>query len=124
MGSLIEGYDPNHSWQKCTCSCGESFTRESKGYAPYKKNVWLTQKGKLLRGAPSCFESYEYQCSRCEGPVRRVYLGKDGKPAKSLSSTNEDGKWVNNYTIHFNCKDCGYGGEVDDEYMDPKVSIE
>lgn len=112
--------DPNHQWHSSTCrSCHKNFTREVKGL-----NVWYTAEidretrgpAQVLRGLPSCFESYQYTCSKCAGPVVRTNRDMAGNPTQTLSSRNVDGKWVNEYTTHYNCTQCGHGGEVDQDH--------
>lgn len=111
--------DTNHQWHASECNgCKMPYTREIKGL-----NVWYTgeriQDGsapQVLRGLPSCFESYQYTCSKCSGPVVRTNRGMAGNPTQTLSSRNVDGKWVNEYTTHYNCTQCGHGGQVDQDY--------
>lgn len=109
----------NHQWYESLCSgCKRLYTREVKGL-----NVWYTgertQDGaapQVLRGLPSCFESYKYTCSKCSGPVLRVHRDRAGNPTTSLSSSTIDGVWVRHYTIHYNCTQCGHGGETAEDY--------
>jgi len=78
--------DPNHKWRYVECrECHEHYTIESK-YA----NVWVTigletpirahldneppKERLVVRGLPSCYESYVYDCALCHGGhVRREY---------------------------------------------------
>jgi len=111
------GEDPNHHRVQCWCEkCGQSFTKEWK-----YKNVWYTSGGKVLRGMPSCFESYVYRCLKCDGDVRREYTELDGETkAVNLMAVNEGKrgrqKWVRKYRTFYSCSGCGKRTEVEDEY--------
>lgn len=109
--------NPNHQWQECGCDgCKKLFTREVKGL-----DVWYTARRDssgatiILRGVSSCFESYQYTCTKCSGPVLRTHKDMAGNPTQVLSTRVEDGVWVREYTTHYNCTQCGHGGEVDRE---------
>lgn len=111
VGSMIRGHDPNHHWVGYTCSCGSRFIREYK-----EENVWYTRDTYVLKGKPSCFETYIYSCIRCSRPVFRTHLKLDGSPTDGfLRTSNVDGRWVKQYTTHYTCSDCGHGGLVEDE---------
>lgn len=110
------GVDYNHRWTKCYCNeCERKFVRESKG----PDSVWYVDEDKkVLKGIPTCFEHYIYQCIKCGGEVEREYIDtKTGKKAKSLSQgLNEKGEWVKLYRTEYRCKGCGHGGKVEDDY--------
>lgn len=116
------GVNQNHVTSSCSCSCGENFVRHSKRYPVDEtdnvgqENVWITNtSGKLLRGAPNCYESYIYTCKKCNGDVHRNYLDLKGEKAKYLITTVGGGK---EYTTHFNCTKCDNGGEVNSDNME------
>jgi hypothetical protein len=75
--------------------------------------VWYTKDKRVLKGLPGCFEDYIYQCSKCEGEVRRTYTDLDGNPTNSLVTTTIEGKL---YKIFFKCEKCDHGGEVSEDY--------
>ena len=110
------GVDRNHKWTECYCNdCEKKFTRESKG----PNSVWYVDKDKnILKGIPTCFEDYTYQCAKCGGEVKRSYF-KVGtnEPVFSLTSgLDENGNWVKYYRTEYRCIKCGYGGEVKEDY--------
>ena len=116
----VTGENPNHIWMRMKCkSCEQSFTRKKK-----QKAIWYTEltktKGptKVLSGLPGCFESYEYQCIKCNGPVVRKYINKKNKEeVTALSIEYKDGKPVKSYRTFFTCQCCGHGGETEEEYV-------
>lgn len=95
--------DPNHTWEYSHCfDCSKDFVRESK-----KGNAWYTDKGRVLRGFPNCFESYEYIHVNCGGPVKRRNTERDGKtPAKVLTTAYVDGERVPEYRTFYDCGKC------------------
>lgn len=112
----IRGEDRNHHWYRYNCNkCKGGFTTECK-----KGNFWQTVPSKpprVLCGVSSCWEPYEYQCIKCEGPVHRSHRDTEGNPTKCLCETwTEDGRRVKNYVVHYECQRCGHGGRVDSEY--------
>jgi len=69
-------YDSNHHWIHYKCKkCNELFIMEYNGCNNAKPlpryNVWYTQCKKVLKGIPTCFESYLYTCRYCGGNVQR-----------------------------------------------------
>lgn len=112
------GEDRNHHWYHYACNkCKGGFTTECK-----MGNFWQTVPTKpprVLRGVSSCWEPYEYQCIKCEGPVHRSHRDVEGNPTKCLCETwQEDGRVVKTYVTHYECQLCGHGGRVDSEYPD------
>ena len=117
--------NPNHCWTTMKCdNCHLEFTREEK-----YDNVWYTNKKNIiLKGIPSCFESYVYHCIECGGHVRREYKGLDGNALPSfgpdekrmeiLSTKIEAGKSVKQYRTFYYCEKCHHGGEVVDDYYE------
>ena len=94
--------DPNHMWVSYQCeACKRSFTRETKS-----GNVWYTNHDNMvLRGMPSCFETYKYTHRNCGGEVTRRHTMLDGKTeAYALSWTAEKGK---QWRTFFTCGKCG-----------------
>jgi DNA-directed RNA polymerase subunit RPC12/RpoP len=107
--------DPNHQWHESVCNgCKKLYTRELK-----ELNVWYTAErgyrevSRVLKGIPTCFEDYQYTCAKCSGPVLRAHRDRAGNPTKVLSSRQVNGVVVRDYTTHYNCTQCGHGGEVD-----------
>lgn len=119
--STLVGYtgpvNTNHQWHESECErCETLYVREIKGL-----NVWYTphrdhRKPQVLKGIPTCFEDYQYTCAKCSGPVLRTYRDLRGNPTQSLCTNRVDGKDVREYTVHYNCTQCGHGGEVDQDY--------
>ncbi len=108
----------NHQWYESLCSgCKRLYTREVKGlnvwYTPYRDRDSVGDP-QVLKGLPSCFESYQYTCAKCSGPVLRTHRDLRGNATHSLSERNVDGVWVREYTTHYNCTKCGHGGEVEE----------
>jgi len=104
------GGDANHVWTSVDChNCGKQSTHEHIDY-----NTWYTEGfrnngvRKIVRGIPSCFESYIYTCSHCGGDVTRNYLELDSdKPVECLhKKPNVNGSWENQYRIVFKCESC------------------
>jgi hypothetical protein len=89
------GEDPNHKWSTYLCSsCKEEYVIERK-----KNNYWLTVKGKLLLGVPSCFELYIYTCI-CGGEITQ-------KGSTSVSKKVGD-TWHTSYPRVFTCNKCNW----------------
>lgn len=116
--TLVAGSSPedtfniNHYTHDLRCNaCNLRFTREHKD-----GNVWYAdgKTARLLRGVPSCFESYGYNCRKCGGEVEREYRKMDGftKTATLGSRAKEGGGWERDYRTFFFCKGCGAGGEA------------
>jgi hypothetical protein len=109
-------WDVNHRWNRVKCnSCEKECTRERK-----KNNEWYTfdtpNKGaEVILGLPSCFESYIYKC-KCGGFVHREYRKLDSEEITDIiTSSNVNGKWVNQYRVFFVCDKCG-DHEVESDY--------
>lgn len=112
--------DNNHQWHESECErCETLYTREIKGlnvwYTPYRYRDG-TSAPPVLKGIPTCFESYQYTCAKCSGPVLRTHRDRAGNLTTTLTKSNVGGKWVREYTTHYNCTQCGHGGEVAEDY--------
>lgn len=96
--------NPNHVWEGSHCSdCSKDFARESKS-----GNAWYTANGRVLRGFPNCFESYEYAHVDCGGSVKRRHTKLDGKtPPKVLSTKGIGPDQVREYRTFYDCGKCG-----------------
>jgi len=103
----------NHEWTSCECpDCGKSYTFESKSL-----NNWITQDSKVMFGIPTCFETYIYTCSKCDGTVKQKNVDREtGAPVTCLSFKLVDGYYVNQYTTIFYCEDCGASVESENDY--------
>lgn len=94
------GSDPNHHWYNCDClDCQKSFVREV-----HDGNVWYTKDHAVLKGMPSCFESYIYSCKKCGGEVVRDYRQMDGKTEAKILCLDLDGP---HYRTFYRCGKCG-----------------
>lgn len=112
----------NHHWIRCICfSCKEAFSHEfTAGDERFgiKPNHWYTKNGKVLRGAPTCFESYTYTCEHCGGDVKRHYFHLDEDvEVEVLITEYVGGKSVKKYRTIFECGKCGASVKSDDEYF-------
>ena len=121
--STLTGGD-NHQWTDYLCrDCLKSFVVEDKG-----SNAWIVEKntGKILRGIPTCFETYVYTCKHCGGDVRRHYYKLDEDVYVDCLVTDiKDGKSIKRYRSVFKCDDCGEQVESEnDYYQKSKSSIE
>lgn len=115
--------DRNHYWYHCLCkSCGKNCIKERKG-----KNVWYTEKGRVLKGVSSCFENYIYTCKSCGGDIVRKHTKLDGRELDrikldeeteivGLSTKHIDGKWVKQYRTFYYCKSCDIKIETETDY--------
>lgn len=111
------GEDPNHHWFECSCnSCKKNFTHELQ-----KSNSWYTETSPgtrntvVIKGVSSCFESYQYQCAKCDGPVSRSYTGLQGEPVTGLRYEVINGKSTPMFITRYTCSDCDHGGVVESE---------
>lgn len=105
----IDG-DPNHVWTTFRChDCFQQFVRETKS-----GNTWYTRDGRVLRGLPSCFESYIYHCATCGGDVMRRNVDKDGVEVMYLITDNVNGRPVRRYRTLYACAGCHAEVEVDE----------
>lgn len=112
--TTLVGGGNNHIWTDTRCQdCRKTFTIEEKG-----NNIWLTDRsGKILRGVPSCFERYIYECAHCGGDVDRTYTELDGiTPTNSLSYEYNNEERIKKFRIFFECQDCGKKVESEEEY--------
>jgi hypothetical protein len=113
----------NHLWTHCKCKkCNQEFTLEEKERGLTKRVMrWYTQKGKILRGIPGCFESYIYTCSKCGGEVHRTQLKLDSDEEATILSSGPDlnGVWKNNYRTIFRCDRCKVQVESENDHYDP-----
>lgn len=102
--------DPNHRHEDHECrDCGSRFYRETKS-----GKVWYAREGKVLRGFPACFESYQYTHRDCGGAVLRHYTKLNGEtPVQSLGISFVDGKAIRDYRTFFRCEKCAAQIESD-----------
>jgi hypothetical protein len=88
--------DYNHHWRNHVCNaCNKEFIIEHKlDFADKNPNIWYVDRitHKVLKGIPSCFESYIYTCSKCNGAVHRIYTALDGITEVKYLLTNAEGK--------------------------------
>lgn len=110
--------DPNHRHEDWQCrDCGARFYRETS-----HGKVWYTREGKILRGFPNCFESYQYTHHECGGAVLRHYTDMDGTtPARGLSTSITDGKWTRHYRTFFRCEKCA--AQIETERDTPETDL-
>lgn len=111
--STLLGIDKmNHKWSYRKCNdCGKNYTVECKN-----GNVWITDKEcNVLKGMPSCFEHYVYDC-KCGGKVKRKYTDMDGNKTSFLSQSNETGKWIKHYKTFFECDSCGKSVQTESDH--------
>lgn len=113
------GHDPNHHWDSCHCrSCQFRFTMEYKNTYPYGTNVWYTVKtktgSKLLRGLPSCSESYIHTCKLCDGDVFREYYDTRNNSKTTILSYGPKGEPY--YEIYYECSNCGVKVKCSNDY--------
>jgi hypothetical protein len=108
----VRGADSNHHWRTLKCpACSGIMEIETK-----EGNSWevsATEKGKLLRGVPGCFENYIYTCARCSGNVTREYRNKVSGKVTSCTSVGPEGR---GHTIWICCDQCKASVESRHEY--------
>ena len=106
--------DPNHYTTFFKCGeCKSDFTYDVKS-----GNTWMTMGGDfVVRGLPSCFENYIYDCE-CGGKIHREYRDiDDAKKVKCLSYNIVDGKSIRKFRTFFKCDGpCGKREETAVDY--------
>jgi len=109
--TLVAQEEYNHHWVHFYCNnCREIFHMEYLG-----KNIWYTVNGKILRGIPTCFESYIYTCLKCGKDVKRHHIDKvTGQNAYILSTNLETGE--KSYRTEFGCNNCNTSVESENDY--------
>jgi glutaredoxin len=136
----IGDHDPNHHWYYYRCkACERTFVLERKNdnvwyTGSFEETVYKGQDGKeisiaehghcpeILKGIPTCFESYAYHCAHCGGRVTRHYTAKDGyTKCTCLSSRFVDGKHIRDYRIFFACDSCARQVEMEWDHWGPHM---
>ncbi len=102
----------NHFWIRCHCSsCARDFSIEHKG-----GNVWIvSDHKKVLKGIPTCWETYVYTCGKCNGDVYRRHVDKvSHQPLNSVVTVIGDDE--QNWVAEFKCDQCGVAAYSENEY--------
>lgn len=97
---------PNHHWHWSRCvDCNLTYCFEFFDARPGRtpRNVWFTRDGHVLRGVPSCYEHYTYDCAACDGPVTRYFTKLDGTPTETKAFSFTTGRL---YRTFFTCAAC------------------
>lgn len=107
-------WDNNHHWFrdiKCN-DCSKVFNKEIAN-----GNVWYTDKeGTVLLGIPSCcFESYNLDCSYCDGhgTVKRIYYKLDGITPFTTGCVIYDFKTGPQQIEAYKCSKCNREDKLD-----------
>lgn len=107
--------DINHQWIQCSCNnCEKQWTMEYKGDYDHGYNTWYTKDGKLLRGLPTCFETYTYTCKHCGGDVHRHNYNKNTRQETEILSYSSDGS--KSFDTYFYCNKCKAEVKCSNEY--------
>lgn len=117
----LVGGAANHFWQYAECArCGLEYCREWKEHGEgVRPNVWYTRdRGRVVRGVPSCFEDYRYACAKCGETVRRAYVDKatgiEGGTTSGYTH-NVDGKWITTHRIVYRCDGCWASATIEND---------
>lgn len=107
--------DPNHNWVTCFCRhCNKNYGLEYKS-----GNYWYVRDHKVIKGIPSCFESYILTCAYCGGDVKRQWRLMDGVTPKMdgcCSYTYQDSIAVPQQRCFYVCDGCGHEFEYPKEH--------